>query len=65
MSNEFIRNKECWKNGEYPFEEQKVHQLECESCHNVFNHKEAVDHSIKEQHHSFKLRGTDLSLNIG
>lgn len=65
MAHEFIRNKECWKEGEYPFEDKQIDQLECETCYNVFDRKEAIEHSIKEQHHSFKLRGTNVSLSIG
>jgi hypothetical protein len=40
-------------------------QLECETCSEVFDRKEAIEHSIKEQHHSFKLRGSNMSLSIG
>jgi hypothetical protein len=65
MPNEFIKNKECWKEGQYPFEEPQNEQLECETCSEVFDRKEAIEHSIKEQHHSFKLRGSNMSLSIG
>jgi hypothetical protein len=65
MPTTFIRERECWKEGEYPFEDEPKGNYECEKCNETFNWSGAIEHSVKEQHHSFKLKGSNLSLNIG
>jgi hypothetical protein len=37
----------------------------CEKCKDLFNHREAVEHSIKKKHYSFKINGTRFALNVG
>jgi len=44
---------------------EKRKMLVCETCKKEFDYREVGEHTMKEQHYSYKLKGTRMLISIG